>query len=278
MQRRHLFALASLLAFPLAALGQPRTDLPAPAETWQEQPQLQTLFSQQSTVGTLVAFDSATRRWHVVNAARAHERFLPASTFKIPNTLIALDSGEAIDDRHPYLWDGQRRWVDDWNQDQTLTSAFRASAVWVYQDIARHVGAARMQHYLQAFRYGNTRISPRIDSFWLSGDLRISAVEQVDFLRRLHEGRLPIAARTLELGQRVMLREQGPAWRLYAKTGWANDAKPAVGWYVGWLERNTGASTQTVTFALNLEMRRDSLFSQREAIAKAGLQALGLMD
>jgi len=148
--------------------------------------------------------------------------------------------------------------------------------VWVYQDIARHVGAARMQRYLQAMRYGNARISTRIDSFWLDGELRISAVEQVDFLRRLNEGRLPIAARTLELGKRVMLREQGAGWRLYAKTGWAKDAKkkPAVGWYVGWLEREDGTAC---SFALNLEMRRDALAPQREAIARAMLRELGLL-
>jgi beta-lactamase class D len=275
MQRRQLLTLASLpLAAALPARAQTAPEPPAPAEPWQERPELQALFKQQHTVGTLVVFDGATSRWQVVNAARAYERFVPASTFKIPNTLIALDSGEAIDDRHPYLWDGQRRWLDDWNRDQTLTSAFRVSAVWVYQDIARHVGATRMQRYLQAFRYGNARITPKLDSFWLDGDLRISAVEQVEFLRRLHEGRLPIAARTLELGRRVMLREQGPGWRLYAKTGWANDVKPAVGWYVGWLEREDGTAC---SFALNLEMRRDELAPQREAIARAMLRELGLL-
>jgi len=275
MQRRQLLTLASLLATALPARAQ---TAPEPAEPWQERPELQALFGQHNTVGTLVVFDTATRRWQVVNAARAYERFIPASTFKIPNTLIALDTGEAIDDRHPYAWDGQRRWLDDWNRDQTLTSAFRVSAVWVYQDIARHVGAARMQRYLQAMRYGNARIGPRLDSFWLDGDLRISAVEQVEFLRRLNEGRLPLAARTLELGKRVMLREQAKdgAWRLYAKTGWANDVKKAaVGWYVGWLERADGTAC---SFALNLEMRRDALAPQREAIARAMLRELGLLD
>ncbi|MDQ8021450.1 MAG: class D beta-lactamase [Moraxellaceae bacterium] len=244
----------------------------ARSESWQDQPALLKRFEERGMRGTFVVLDSQDRRWIAADSKRAFQRFRPASTFKIPNTLIALETGVARDEKQAYKWDGQKRWVEDWNRDLDLTEAFRISAVWAYQEIARGVGNARMQQALRDFRYGNAAITPKVDNFWLDGDLRISPVEQVEFLRRLDEGRLPVSARTLEIGRRVMLREEKNGYRLFAKTGWDNE-KPAIGWYVGWVERGE----RRTWFALNVDMTSVEMAPRREQLARQLLKDLGYL-
>lgn len=268
--RQSLLGLALLCGLLSSALAQQERW----EERWEERPQLLQAFKEAGVAGTIVVFDTLDKRWLSADSQRAYTRYLPASTFKIPHTLIALESGVVSDEQQTWQWDGKPRSLPDWNQDQTLSSAFQRSTVWVYQDIARSIGAARMQHYLDAFHYGNARISPQLDLFWLTGDLRISPVEQIDFLRRLKEGRLPLSARTLEIARRVMLREETATYRLYAKTGWADAATPGVGWFVGWLERGE----RTLYFALAMDMPNAGLAPKREQITRQVLRELGAFD
>src|SRR5690606_18539940 len=117
-------------------------------------------------------------------------------------------------------------------------SAFRLSTVWVYQEIARRIGAARMKDYVERFGYGNRDIGgAAIDEFWLSGELRISALEQIDFLARFVRGELPVSARSAEIVKEIMLAEEGEGYRIRAKTGLSLRTKPGVGWWAGWVER-----------------------------------------
>lgn len=172
---------------------------------------------------------------------------LPASTFKIPNTLIGLESGVVRDASTKFKWDGVKRRIESWNQDQTLATAFKNSAVWYYQEIARRVGPRPMQKFLTSFQYGNANMGGGLTQFWLDGDLRISAREQVDFLSRLHSGKLPVTARSVRVLRQIMLVEETPQYRLYAKTGWAEPTGENIGWYVGWVERGK----DTLVFAYN---------------------------
>ena len=131
------------------------------AEHWEDRPALDRHFQAAGVTGTIVVMHEPEGRWVASDSRRAYVGYLPASTFKIPNTLIALETGVAADERHPWGWDGTRHWVENWNRDQTLESAYKVSAVWVYQDIARKVGAERMQQLVRDFRYGNGKPAPR---------------------------------------------------------------------------------------------------------------------
>src|SRR5207302_1318723 len=120
------------------------------------------------------------------------QAMLPASTFKIPNSVIALETGVVGDpDKDVFKWDGVVRSIEGWNRDHTLRSAIAASAVPVYQEIARRIGAERMQKYVDLFEYGNRDIGGGVDQFWLTGNLRIDPIQQIDFVDRLRREAQP---------------------------------------------------------------------------------------
>ena len=82
-----LLCLLFILALPLQAATEERDD-------WAAE------FAAQDAVGTIVVFDERAPNqpaW-VHNPARAAQRFSPASTFKIPHTLMALDAGAVRDE------------------------------------------------------------------------------------------------------------------------------------------------------------------------------------
>ena len=260
---------AAILTGLAPALAQPQ------APRVEMQPDFGEAFTEADTAGTFAMLDVAGNRIVVSDRERAEKGFLPASTFKIPNTLIALDTGIVADpDATMFPWDRKVRDFDAWNKDHSLRTAFKASAVPVYQDIARKIGPERMQAYVDKFDYGNRDISGRIDTFWLEGKLRISAMQQIAFLRKLHNGELPVSARSQEIVRDIMYLEQTEWGTLRGKTGAvgigvAPGGKATLGWLVGWLE-HTGKPPYI--FAMNLDVREPKQLAQRLPITKTLLK------
>jgi beta-lactamase class D len=239
-------------------------------------PDLAKPFAAAGEVGVLAFETGDAGEISVSDVERANATFLPASTFKIPNTVIALETGVAASLDDPvFKWDGRVRSidgkpVDGWNRDQPLREAFRNSTVWLYQEIARKIGPERMAHYVSAFDYGNADISGvPIDQFWLSGGLRISALEQIAFLDKLRAGVLPVSARAQSLAKEAMVIERTDAYVLRGKTGWAFDQK--IGWFVGWIETKNASRL----FALNLDVATPQSIKARVEIVKAAARQLG---
>jgi beta-lactamase class D len=82
------------------------------------------------------------------------------------------------------------------------------SVVPVNQGIARQIGARRMQEYVTKLQYGNANTSEGIDRFWLDGGLRISPMEQVQFLVKLYHNALPVQKRSQRIIKELMLNEK----------------------------------------------------------------------
>ncbi|WP_394694280.1 penicillin-binding transpeptidase domain-containing protein [Hyphobacterium sp.] len=214
--------------------------------------ELDPVFELFNSVGTIVVERLSDQHQWTANPERAAQGFLPASTFKIANSLIILETGVIEDPVSDTIaWDGVER-GGSWDQDQSLRSAFRRSAVWAYQSWVREVGHDRMQELVSAMGYGNGDIgapdSP--DLFWLEGPLEISAQEQIDFLGRLYSRDLPFRADVMDRVIEIMEADRGDDWVIRAKTGWAIRDEPNTGWYVGWLE--TG--DDVFFFAMNMEL------------------------
>jgi beta-lactamase class D len=266
INRRHalgLFAAASILPSRLYANVAPQRS--------EVREDLARHFTDENTVGTFVGYKVDDYLIIASDNDRSGEARLPASTFKIPNSLIALETGVVGDpDKDVFKWDGVTRSIAAWNRDHTMRSAIAASAVPVYQEIARRIGAERMQKYLDLLEYGNRDIGGGIDQFWLTGNLRIDPVQQVDFVDRLRRGTLPVSKRSQDLVRDILpVTKVGDAI-IRAKSGLlgAETGNPSLGWLVGWVEKG---STPTV-FALNLDCTEPRHIADRMKLAQ---QCLG---
>lgn len=173
---------------------------------------------------------------HFYNKERCLQRFSPASTFKIFNSLVALETAVAPDDQLMIKWDSvQRR--PEWNKDMNMREAFKESNLPYYQEIARRIGPARMKHFIDTVKYGNMNMSGKIDDFWLTDSLQISADEQTGFLKRLYFAELPFSERSQRIVKTIMLREETPGYNLYYKTGTHEQGGKTLYWVVGFAER-----------------------------------------
>jgi beta-lactamase class D len=186
--------------------------------------------------GSFVLFDPQENIYSFFNKSQFDRQFSPASTFKICNSLIGLETGVITDEYFVIPWDSIPRQNPGWNTDQNLSEAFRNSTVWYYQELARRVGGERMKLWLDKTGYGNADTTGGIDRFWLAGGLKISPRQQIDFLRRLHDNDLPFSQRSMDITKKIMIEVQTPDDTLRAKTGATMDGDRTLGWYVGWLE------------------------------------------
>lgn len=244
------------------------------AQDWQARPDWAGFFEAAGVVGTVAVIDERHGARWVHDEERAARRFLPASTFKIPHALFALDAGVVRDEFQRFAWDGEVRSIRSWNRDHDLRSSMRNSVVWVYQEFARAIGEAEERRYLERIAYGNADAGGGVDRFWLDGALRISAFEQLAFLQRLYRNELPFRNEHQRLVKDIMIVEAGRDWILRAKTGWQARFEPNTGWWVGWVEHPEGA----VFFALNIDMPGGAAEApKRERIARAVLQSLGAL-
>lgn len=266
LTRRTLFAALAAGGASLAVEG-------ARAETAIElRPDLAETFAAAGTEGTIAVLELRRDKMVMTDETRARRRELPASTFKVPHALIALETGVVADaDGEIIHWDGVPREIEEWNRDHTLRSAMKYSVVPVFQQIARRVGAERMQKYVDAFDYGNRDIGGAIDRFWLDGNLRISPLEQIQFFARLCRRDLPVSARSLDLVADIVPVEKLKNAAIHAKTGTVVRDKPVLGWLVGWAD----GGEDVAIFAMNIDLRGKPELARRMPMLQSVLDKIG---
>lgn len=267
--------LGSLLTVLLLCMGCAHTSPKAPAPTTikparKTEPAKPKTEPAASTNASVVIFNPKTQKWSFKNRDRAQKDWLPASTFKILHTLIALQSG-VVDKDEVFKWNGVRYQSKEWNRDQTLESAFKHSVIWVYQIIAKRIGTDRMQNYVDLCGYGNRCIEGKADSFWLDGGLRITSRQQIEFLRQLQAETLPFSPSHMRFVKKIMVRNGGKTWLMRAKSGWAQRVKPQFGWLVGWVENGK----DVWFFATNVEIRTREDAGKRMSMSVAALREAG---
>lgn len=256
MRIRSTLILLLTAIFPISAVAQERPD-------WGR------FFEEFEAQGTIVVVDERanSRSFLIYEPERAGKRFSPASTYKIPHTLFALDSGALQDEFQVFKWDGVERSFSGHNRDQDLRSAMRSSAMWVYEQLAEEIGEEGARNYLRRIDYGNADPSTGKGAYWVDGNLAISAHEQIFFLKRLYRNELPFKKEHQRLVKDVMIVEAGRDWILRAKTGWEG----RMGWWIGWVEWPTGP----VFFALNIDTpNRLGDLAKREQITRAILRSI----
>ena len=238
-----------------------------------EDAQIARLLADQQVSGTLVISALRSGQTYIHDDARAAQRFAAASTFKIPNSLIALQLGVVDGPNAPFKWDGTRYSIANWNQDQTLTSAFQRSCVWCYQQLARQIGKTAYRDWLSRIGYGALHEPFALTTFWLDGSLAISALEQVAFLKQVYRRQLPFSAASYDTLREIMRSEQSADFTLYAKTGLAGDSQPKIGWYVGYVE----TADDVWFFFFYLNITADPQLPLRLQLTREALRAKGIV-
>jgi beta-lactamase class D len=192
----------------------------------------------------LVVSDASGSITARTDEARCGTRYRPYSTFKIPNTIVGLETGVLQDATTVIPWDRQKYpeqawWPSVWTErDHDLRSAFHHSFVPYYRALASRVGSEAMQRYVNQFHYGNQNIGGGLDSFWLDGSIAISAEEQVRFLRAFYHGDLGVSDRTTGIVKDILVHERAGQHVLSAKTGTGDGSEGgSLGWVVGYVER-----------------------------------------
>jgi len=236
----------------------------------------------QNIEAAFVVTDRNKNQYIQYNPSRCQQRFSPSSTFKIPNSLIALETGVIKNenvvvaynrDRHPpETW-----WSVEWQRPQNMRSAIKYSVVWFYQEIAKKVGKAQYQKYLKQFQYGNQDVSGSIDRFWLGSSLQISPNEQVEFLKKFYNGKLSVSNRTTDIVKDILVLEKNNDYKLSGKTGCASPEHNCntLSWLVGYLEK----ANNVYFFVTNLEGNKQQEVSSKKRIAltKQALAKLGIL-
>ena len=229
---------------------------------------LEKLFEQHGVTGAFAARDTGTNDQAIV--LQADKRRVPASTFKIANSLIALETGVVADADTVIPYGGKPQPIKSWQQDMSMRDAIRISNVPIYQELARRVGSERYREWLVKLGYGNRRTGEDVERFWLDGPLAISPLEQVDFLARLIRDELPASVDNQQTVRDLVHVETSDRGKLHAKTGWSIATEPQTGWWVGWVERED----TTIAFALTIDMASRADAGKREALGRALLRAL----
>jgi len=246
----------------------------ADASGWEESAKIDRIFKSAGVNGTFVLYDVVARKYIGRDRIRAEKRYVPASTFKIPNSLIGLSTGavKTVDEVLPYIGP-PTPYIKAWGKDMGLREAIVISNVPIYQELARRIGLERMRDGVERMDYGNKEIGTLVDTFWLKGPLKISAIEQTQFLAKLAQSALPVPHDFQRSVQEICLLEKGSNWKLYGKTGWENAPGQGVGWWVGWILKDS----HIYAFALNMDMKKESDGSKRIELGKASLKALDIL-
>lgn len=238
--------------------------------------------------GSFLLYNLKKNEYTAYDYKRCQVGFIPASTFKIPNSLIGLDLGIVEDENSMFKWDGTVRTNKNWNKDMNLAEAMKVSCVPCYQQIARKVGVDKYHQYLTKFGYGKMDVNPQnLDKFWLGGKSAISQKQQVEFLIKLYKNELPVKKHSADVVKKIILLEDNPTYKMRGKTGWAIKTSDGInadwpdglnrGWFVGWIEKGDNV----YFFANNVEAMNpndDVFMKERRGIVEAILKDMKIIE
>ena len=230
---RYLIVLIVLFLFTGCAVNNTKED-----------PSLEKYFKLNHVNGCFALFDNGTGVFTVYNMNRFRDSaYLPASTFKIVNALVGIETGRVKDSGTVIPWDGIIRVHPEWNQDLNMQNAFRYSAVPWFQELARRIGKDTMQHWLDTLGYGRSYRKPfitnNLDTFWLDNTVKVTGDEQLGLVKKLYFGQLPFQPRSQRIVRNMMKREENANYKLSFKTGSATTSQgQSVGWITGFIEEN----------------------------------------
>lgn len=226
--------------------------------------------------GCFVLYNQADNEFVKYNSSLCDSGYIPASTFKIPHSLIALEEGIIKDTNQIIKWDGHEWPNNAWNQNQTLRTAMKYSCVWVFVGFAEQIGIDTYYKYVRSFDYGNKDLTGPPTRFWLAGLFKISANQQIDFLRKFYNYELPVARESIDVVKNIIVLEQTDNYKLSGKTGGGMLTETDyIMWLVGYVEKDQKLYYYAMNFKTNDFTK---LSPARYEITKAILRELQIID
>ncbi|MCI6304683.1 MAG: BlaR1 family beta-lactam sensor/signal transducer [Blautia sp.] len=199
--------------------------------------------------GSFVLYDSENDIWSIHDMDHAVLRVAPNSTYKIYDALFGLEEGIITPEDSLITWNGENYPFEAWNADQTLQSAMSASVNWYFQSVDEQLGAADLSKYVQKIGYGNENMSGDLSSYWMESSLKISPIEQVELLTKLHSNRFHFSPENINAVKDAIRLSSSDTGTIYGKTGTGRiDGHDVNGWFIGFIE----TTDHTYFFATNI--------------------------
>lgn len=232
--------------------------------------------------GSITIYDYRAKKWISSDIEDSHVATLPASTFKIVNTLIALDCGVVADENEIVKWPGATDTVKygyrpDIYHDMNMREAFRYSAGWVYVELAKKIGKEKYSEYLTACHYGNADVSINDADFWNFGNFAISPANQIEILIGVYQETLSFRKEHFSTLKAMMVEEQTDSYVLRAKTGWTRDGGKDTGWWVGYVEREENVYFFATRLIKERAAANPDFGSCRKEITRTILRQMGVL-
>lgn len=233
--------------------------------------------------GSAVIYDSKNRTWILNDMKDARTENLPASTFKIINLLIALETKTITNENEIIKWPDKTDTVKygyrpDIYHDMTVKEAFRVSAGWVFVELAKQIGKENYKKYLSLSNYGNLNLSQKDADFWNFGEFKISPINQVDFLRKLYKKELPFSEENQQIVKNVMVTEQTDKFIISSKTGWTRENNINTGWWVGYIESRGDVYFFATRILQDRKLNASNFGNCRKEITKSIFKELQIID
>jgi beta-lactamase class D len=236
---------------------------------------LKDLFEGQNLYGQILIYDESSNQYTSSDFGIAKTKFSPASTFKIPNTVVGLESG-LYSENSIFKYDGKKRMSKEWEKDLNLREAFQESCVPCYQELARKVGEDQMRSILDSMRYPGMNFDKKsLDNFWLTEGSEISSLEQVDFLRRLVTKQFPLKEGTLTSLKNIMVADTTKYGIMYAKTGFGESEGKYLGWYVGYIQKPKNRIYFSTVIRPITDYDKGVFMAERKTLTNNVLRTLG---
>lgn len=232
--------------------------------------------------GSFVVYNYQNKLWTLSDTVNTKAKTLPASTFKIINFLIALETKVINDENDVVEWTNNYDTIKYGHRpeiyhDMTIKEAFKVSAGWVFVELAKKIGKENYRKYLTKSNYGNVNLSQEGFDFWNFGEFGISPINQVEFLKNFYDENIPFAKKNIQIVKRVMINEQNENYMLSAKTGWARDRGVNTGWWIGFVENDNDVYFFATRLLRKRSLNSDNFGNCRKEITKKVLRALGVL-
>ncbi|UWY27133.1 penicillin-binding transpeptidase domain-containing protein [Flavobacterium sp. TR2] len=240
-------------------------------------------FDSCGVTGSIAIYDNVNHKWILSDKDADNAQTLPASTFKIVNLLIALETKTISSENDIVKWVGKTDTVrygyrPEIYHDMTVKEAFKVSAGWVFVELAKKIGKKNYEKYLQLCNYGNVNLSQKDSDFWNFGDFGISPINQVEFLKKLYDEKLPFSRRNIQIVKNVMLSDEGSDYKVYSKTGWTREKGVNIGWWVGYIEKESRSYFFATRLLQDRKNNRSDFGSCRKDITKAVFKELQICN